>query len=159
MATRKCVICGKEFGAPPSSKKITCSKECSKKRKIQSHTGVSNRWNEESRAKLSQRGKTENLLLGTPAAKVSPVSGPFETNQNAKHWILKDPDGILHEFDNLDLFIRRHPEWFSNPKSASSALRASAACLAGTPYPSRRNRQFSQYKGWQVIWYGQKQKD
>lgn len=159
MTIKKCVVCGKEFSAPPSSKKITCSKECSKKRKIQSHTGVSNQWSEESRAALSQRGRTKNLLLGTPAAKTSPKSGPFETNKNAKHWVMKSPEGILHEFDNLNLFIRSHPEWFSNPKSASSALRASAACLAGRPYPSRENRQFGQYKGWQVVWYGPKEKD
>ena len=159
MATKKCVICGKEFNAPPSSKKITCSQECSSARKSQSHKGVRNQWNKESRAKLSAQGRTANLLLGTPAARASPISGPFETNRNAKHWILKSPEGILHEFDNLNLFIRSHPEWFSNPKSASTALRASAACLAGNPAPSRKARQFSQYKGWQVVWYGPKEKD
>lgn len=156
MAKKKCVICGKEFDAPPSSKKITCSKECSTKRKSQSHKGVRNKWNEESKKRLSSVGETENLKKGTEAARRSPISGPFETNQNAKHWVLKSPEGIIHEFDNLNLFIRSHPAWFSNPKSASTALRASAACLAGRPSPSRKNRQFTQYKGWQVVWYGPK---
>lgn len=158
MAVKVCVVCGKEFSAPPSSKKITCSAECSRERKRATHTGKSNVWSEESRKRLSEKGLTENLKKGTDAARKSPVSGPFRTNRNAKHWVLKSPENVLYEFDNLDLFIREHPDRFPNPLSASSALRASAACLAGRPSPSRKDRQFSQYKGWQVVWYGEKNK-
>ena len=156
MSKKKCVICGKVFNAPPSSKKITCSKECSTIRKQQSHKGKHNVWNEESKRKLSEKGQTENLKKGTEAARQSPISGSFATNQNAKYWILKSPDNVVYEFSNLNLFVRSHPDWFPNPKSASSALRASAACLSGKTYPSRKGREFGQYKGWQVIWYGEK---
>lgn len=41
---KKCVICGEGFPSPPSSKKITCSRECSLIRKSQSHMGKSNAW-------------------------------------------------------------------------------------------------------------------
>ena len=156
MATKICVVCGQEFSAPPSSKKITCSKECSRKRKRASHLGKSNVWSDEKRKRLSEQGQTENLKLGTDAAKQSPVSGPFASNQNAKHWILKSPDNQIFEFDNLNLFVREHPDWFPNQISASTALRSSAACLAGRTPPSRKGREFGQYKGWQVIWYGKK---
>lgn len=156
MATKICVVCGKEFSAPPSSKKITCSAECSRERKRITHTGKSNVWSEESKKNLSLKGQTENLKKGTDAARRSPIAGAFATNQNAKHWVLKSPTNVIYECDNLNLFIREHPEWFPNPTSASSALRASAACLAGKASPSRKDRQFGQYKGWQVVWYGER---
>lgn len=156
MAVKQCVVCGKEFSAPPSSKKITCSGECSAKRKRESHLGKRNIWSEESRQRLSQNGQSANLQKGTEAALRSPASGPYETNRNAKHWVLKSPDNVIYEVDNLNLFVRSHPEWFQNPTSASSALRASAACLAGKASPSRKNKQFGQYKGWQVLDYYKK---
>lgn len=39
---KRCVICGAEFPAPPSSKKITCSKVCSAKRKSETHSVTQN---------------------------------------------------------------------------------------------------------------------
>lgn len=156
MAYKKCPICGSVFQAPPSSKKITCSAECSKERKRISHTGKHNVWSEDKKARLKEKGLPPALNLGTKAAQKSPIAGSFATNQNAKHWVLKSPEGNLYEFDNLTLFVRTHPEFFPNPYSARSALAASGACLAGKPYPSRKGRQFSQYKGWQVVWYGER---
>ena len=156
MADKKCPICGSVFQAPPSSKKITCSPKCSAERKRISHIGKHNVWSDEKKDALKAKGYPSAFRFGTKAAQKSPVAGPFETNQNAKHWVLKSPKGVLYEFDNLTLFVRKHPEFFPNPKSARSALAASAACLAGKPYPSRKYRQFSQYKGWQVVWYGKR---
>ena len=83
---RYCVICGEPFKAPPSSKKITCSKPCSLVRKSQSHMGKRNQWSVEARQRLAAKGQTENLRKGTLAARQSPVAGPFETNQEAKIW-------------------------------------------------------------------------
>ncbi len=68
MAKKRCVVCGAEFAAPPSSKRITCSEECSSIRKSESHRGKSNKWGEETKARWAARGKTPNLQLGTPTA-------------------------------------------------------------------------------------------
>ena len=152
MNYKTCPICGKQFPCPPSDKTVTCSKECSLIRKRQSHIGKHNKWNSESREKLKKQGKSENLKLGTAAAKESPKSGPFETNISAKHWVLMSPDNVLYEVDNLFLFIRSHPDWFPNQKSAHTALCSAASCMQISTTPSsRKGREFSQYKGWRVI--------
>ena len=71
---KKCVVCGTEFRCPPSAKKVTCSKECSRIRKKETHEGKKNLWSEESKRRIAERGKTENLKLGTKAAKKSQKS-------------------------------------------------------------------------------------
>ena len=139
---KTCPVCGRSFRCPPSDKTVTCSKVCSRIRRSQTHRGKSNTWSPESRARLSAAGQTDNLRLGTPAAMVSPRSGAYATNVSARHWVLKAPDGTLHEFDNLNAFTRSHPEWFANPRSAQGALSA----VAG----GKRN--VGQYKGWRVIY-------
>lgn len=153
-----CAVCRKRFPCPPSDKTITCSSACRSERKRQLYTG--RKMPEEAIAKRSatvagreasdaQKAAQEKA---TAAARVSPLAGPFETNRGAKHWILKSPEGVLHEFDNLALFIRLHPDWFPNPHSASTALASAASCMAEeTTPPSRRGREFSGYKGWQVV--------
>lgn len=147
-----CTVCGKRFASPPSAKTVTCSKECSSIHRSRKHLGKHNQWSEESRAKLRARGQTENLKRGTPAAIVSPLAGPFETHHSAKRWTLKSPEGLLYETTNLTLFIRDHPDWFPNPKSAQTALCSAASCMAEeTTPPSRKGREISQYKGWQVV--------
>lgn len=105
---RKCIICGTNFKCSPSDKKITCSKVCSVERKRQSHKGKSNQWSLESRFKKSIEGQTNNLRKGTPAALISPRSGSFETNINAKDWILIDPDGNEHQIRNLNLWCKNN---------------------------------------------------
>lgn len=144
---KTCAVCGKPFPCSPSDKTVTCSKACSKVWRSRVHIGKRNAWNSASREKLREQGQTENLKTGTAAALLSPKSGPFETNINAKHWVLKAPDQTIHEFDNLSLFIREHPDWFPNPKSARTALSGIA---------TGRIKNLSQYKGWQVI--GQREK-
>ena len=154
---KTCVVCGKLFACPPSSKKITCSAECSTVRKQQTHLGKRNKWSEQAKERKRAEGQNKNLKRGTAAALLSPNSGPFETNINAKHWKLKSPDNVIYEVDNLTKFVRDNPKFFPNPTSARSALSASAACIAGVASPSRKHRQFGQYKGWQVMEYGAKQ--
>lgn len=56
---KRCVICGAAFSAPPSSKKITCSAECSARRRTMSHIGKRNTWSVEARARLSKARKDE----------------------------------------------------------------------------------------------------
>lgn len=80
---KQCVICGKSFPSPPSSKTVARSDPCRIERARRARTGKTTEWSEESKKKLSVRGVTGNLLKGTPAAKESPNSGPYETNVNA----------------------------------------------------------------------------
>lgn len=155
-----CAVCGRRFASPPSDKTVTCSRECSSIHRSRTHKGKRNQWSDESRAKLRAAGQTANLKLGTPAAKMSPISGAVETNRNAKHWVLKSPENMLYEFDNLALFIRQHPEFFSNPKSAHTALISAASCVKESTTPhSRRGRAVTQYKGWTVVSRSEKERE
>lgn len=142
---KKCTVCGAEFNAPPSSKKITCTNSCSISRKKESHFGKSNIWSKSAKGKLSERGRTENLKKGTPAAKLSPVSGPFETNQEAKFWIVIDPQGIEYEVVNLALFCRVNSWRFlpNTHQQAYSGLREVNKWMSG-----KSKRTVSQWKGW-----------
>lgn len=135
-----CAVCGKRFPCPPSAKTVTCSKECSSIHRSKKHQGKRNQWTEQSRNNLHMRGQTVNLLKGTPAAQESPLAGRFPTNSNARHWILRSPVGVIHEFENLNLFIREHPEDFPNFQSARAALSAIARGKTRAIY----------YKGWSV---------
>ena len=90
------------------------------------HTGLPNKWSEESRTRKAAQGKTANLALGTPAAQKSPKSGKFLTNVNAKDWHLISPDG--KEFKNV-----------------STGLSGAKRAMLG------RNYGCCTYKGWKVI--------
>lgn len=146
MAIKTCSICGSEYTAPPSAKRSTCGRPaCVSKRKRQTHTGKHNQWSDESRQKLSERGQTTNLRLGTPAAQDSPLAGPFETNQEAKLWWLISPSGDRYLIRNLHLWCREHEELFAPDtwQRASAGIRQIQAWLTG-----KRRRQVSQWKGW-----------
>ena len=158
-AWRVCAVCGNAFPAPPSSDRTTCSRECSARRKSETHIGKGSQWSEETRAGFEKRiaenperldALRESARKATEAAKLSPNSGAFETNIHAKSWILKAPDNQIYEFDNLRNFIREHPDFFQNPRSAETAL---SACANGRS----KGRAPSQYKGWQVIYCGKKE--
>lgn len=116
-----CPVCGKLFPSPASAKTVTCSKECSSEWKQIIHERVSNKWNEESKRELSERGQTNNLLLGTEAAKKSSIAGRFETNQEAKIWTLVDPSGNETVVRNLSMWARENTERFGKPEGDKSA--------------------------------------
>lgn len=144
---KRCVICNSVFLAPPSSKKITCSSPvCSRQRKQESHRGKHPQWNAASRARLAERGQTENLQQGTKAAQRSPLAGPFETNQEAKLWWIVSTDGTYrYHVRNLRKFCRDHPDLFSPDlwEHAYAGLKQVQASLMGkTPRRVRR------WKGW-----------
>jgi len=144
---KKCVICAAIFEAPPSSKKITCSKACSKMRKSASHAGKSNVWSADSREKLSERGQTGNLKRGAEVTKILPHTGAFETNKEAKVWLLLSPDNIEYKVRNLALFCRENPQlWDGTSTNAYAGLRQIQAWLCG-----KRKRKVSTYKGWQLL--------
>lgn len=158
-AYRVCTVCGKRYPCPPSSNSTTCSDECSTARKRETHKGNGVEWSPEKKVAYRERIRQnherltalqESALIASNAAKTSPNSGAFETNVNSKHWILKAPNNVLYEFDNLSNFIRNHPDWFPNPRSACTAL-----CAVANGW--KNGRGVSQYKGWQVVYHGKRE--
>ena len=149
--TKRCVVCGKPFSAPPSSKKCTCSAQCSTARKQLSHQGKHNQWSEDARARLSQKGKTPNLQLGTEAAQKSPLAGRFETNQEAKIWTLITPTGDEIVVRNLLLWARIHTDLFDKPPGDRSAnqIAHGFAAIAQTLRNTRKSPAHT-YFGWSL---------
>lgn len=129
-AWRICPICKKLFPAPPSSNAVTCSKKCSAQWKSIVHKNQSNKWSDESKAKLSARGQTENLKLGSAAARISPISGRFETNQEAKVWTLIDPTGREIVVRNLLLWARKNTALFGKEPGDKSAIQIASGFKA-----------------------------
>ena len=138
---KTCVVCGRNFADPPSTKRVTCSRVCSTIRKRQSHLGVSNQWSDAARRRQAANGQTANLALGSQAAHLSPVTGPYETNRNALDWHLIDPLGVHHHVHNLALYARRTQgkTW----RRWLSGIYGIKQWMIGN-----RPRQVSQYKGW-----------
>lgn len=150
MATKRCIICGAEFTAPPTGR-ITCSPACAARQRSRSHSGKRNTWSEESRAKLRERGQTENLKLGTAAAQSSPVSGSFESNQEAKIWHLIAPDGVTkHTVRNLRLWAKSNADLFGgrSPSTICHGFYAIVQTLKGNRSPERNRRPSMYYLGW-----------
>lgn len=148
---KRCVVCGAEFSAPPSSKKITCCASCSSVRKRASHLNKSNVWTASSRRALSQN-PSPNLAKGTPAAMASPKAGRFVTNVNAKDWHISSPDGTDYYFRSLALWTREHCSLFSLPSTDANArkiaqrFRDLKASALGKPYSRSKS-----YHGWSII--------
>lgn len=154
MIQRKCVICGKAFECYRSDNKVTCSKECSRERqrlRIKQHPI---KWGDEAKARAAQRGQTANLKLGAAAAQQSPIAGRFETNQEAKVWILVDPAGREYTVRNLLLWAREHTDLFDKPPGDKSAqqiaggIRAIAQTLRGNRGGEGQPRGVMTYFGW-----------
>lgn len=145
MADRRCAVCDGAFVAPPSAKTVTCSKACSSIHRSRMHVGKRNTWSETAREAKRADGQTSNLRRGTPAAKVSPRAGAFESNVNAKVWCVISPDGDRYDVRNLRLWCETHADLFSpHPwRNAYAGLLAVAAWYAG-----KRSRQVSQWRGW-----------
>ncbi|MGN0660290.1 MAG: hypothetical protein ACI4JX_01075 [Oscillospiraceae bacterium] len=120
---RKCVECGRKFKAPPTSKKITCSPECSKKRR--SRLLMGHKVTKEARQKISEKAakqdRSKNLSKGTEASKASPWGGRFETNSAAKDWVIISPEGAEYSCTNLLNFIRENCELFDFENSDENA--------------------------------------
>lgn len=153
--TKICVICGKQFADPPSSKRVCCSKECSKRRKTISHIGKSNPWPAEARKKRSMLGQTENLKKGTAAAMELPEGQRGPQNRCAKSWTLKSPDGIIYEVTNLLDWCRNNAGLFGkepndkNAKCISSGLLGVKRSMEG-----KRKPPVNSYMGWTILDWG-----
>ena len=142
-------MCHKLFPCPPSSNAVTCSNACSAVWKSRTHKGLRITWSDEARQRLAAKGITENLKLGTAAAQQSPIAGRFETNREAKVWILIDPTGQEITVRNLILWARENTGRFGKPEGDHSArqiasgFRAIAQTLLGT-----RKTPAMTYFGW-----------
>ncbi|MGN0618300.1 MAG: hypothetical protein ACI4J7_04685 [Ruminiclostridium sp.] len=126
-----CKICGKEFYAPPSSKKICCSKECSAKNKSNTHKGLprSEEWRRKLAAKSKLRDMTALQVIGTEAAKASPKCGRFSTNKCAKDWVLYSPDGVIYQCTNLLEWARNNVELFGFDSADRENIDYYAKCI------------------------------
>ena len=145
---KQCTICGTQFTCYPSDNKTTCgSTDCTKEQRRRSHIGKRNKWTEESKQQLSAKGKTDNLLRGTLAAQQSPLSGAFETNQNALIWTLQAPDGTTHVVRNLALWLREHADILDGtPEQARAGLMQIKRSME-----HKTKRPVRQWKGWRLL--------
>lgn len=145
----KCIVCGKEFIKSPSDNIVTCSSECSRKRRsevLQGHSVSVVTRNKISTA-AKKRGSTDNLKKGTPAAMNSPKAGRFDTNSSAKSWVLVAPDGQTFECTNLNNWIRKHIEMFDCDLTDENVARISAG-FRTIKRNIKTNRSGQTYKGW-----------
>lgn len=149
-----CVVCGREFESPPSDKTVTCSPECRKIRASEMHIGKT--FTAEAREKMSERAKGRNLSdfqkAGTEAAKVSPKSGRFETNINAKDWHLISPEGKHYYFHSLNFWLREHCRELFGCEPDSQEYRNVQSGLCGAKRATLGKKYgYCTYKGWQVL--------
>lgn len=144
-----CIICGATFTKSPSDNVLTCSPECSRKRRSEVLRGHS--VSDETRQKISSaakgRGFTENLSKGTRAAQSSQKGGRFETNASAKTWTLISPDGIQYTCTNLNHWIRTYAELFGVEPTGENVRRISAGFRV-IKRNIKLNRGCQTYKGW-----------
>lgn len=152
--TKICVECGKTFYCPPSSKTVTCSKECRRIHAKKRQTGAVR--TDQTRDKISASAKGRDMTdlqkMGTQAAMASPNSGRFETNVNAVDWHLVSPEGEHFYFRSLNNWLRKNgAEYFGcEPDSreynnVKSGLSGAKRAVMGKKYGS------CTYKGWQAI--------
>lgn len=150
-----CVICGKEFDSPPSSKTVTCSIRCRQIRAAKSATGREK--SIEEREKISKaavgRDMTELQAIGTEAAAKSPHSGRFETNVNAKDWHLVSPEGKHYHFHSLNFWMRENGERLFGCKPDSRGFHNAVSGLRGAKRATqgKETAKCCTYKGWRVI--------
>lgn len=75
----------------------------------------------------SQKAAQKDATARVEALKISPLTGRFETNKEAKCWRLRSPSGVIYELRNLSKFIRDNSELFgidgTNDKSVSKVLK------------------------------------
>lgn len=154
---KKCIVCGRGFKASPSDNVVTCSSQCRSKRRSQLLKG--HEVSDKTKAKISkaakERGHTENLSKGTPAAMKSPKGGRFETNSSAKDWTIMSPEGEIYNIINLKHWIRQNQEKFGDDLCEADINRISSG-LRVVAKNTRTGKGCTTYKGWSVLHTGSK---
>ena len=154
---KHCIICGAEFSAPPSSKKITCSPACSKAQKRISHTGKHNTWPAKSRlnqsATMREKGFTDQAKQALKTAMTLPESQRGQQHRSAKIWTLIDPDGAEHTIVNLLDWSRRNAHLFDVVRTDADRERVAANIRSGFEHiarsiQGRMEHPVYRYKGW-----------
>lgn len=170
-ATRICIVCGKTFYAPPSSKKITCSKTCASIRKTQIRTGKTHQWSEEARTRLKENERhiqqaQQQIIKATEIAMQIPEGQKGSQNRACKVWILKAPDGTLHRAVGLLPWARENYRLFEpdsiDPEATARRIaygfRAIASCMRGNAR-TRNGHPVNSYKDWQLLSISDKTND
>jgi len=127
-----CVVCGKEFYCPKCNDVKTCGADCSKiHRQNRYKAGIYD----------------QSLARAHEMAKASPLTGKFETNNHAKHWIIEDPSGQRYEIQNLMLWCENNAQLLPSPvitfyRGIQGIKRT---------YEGKKIRGSYQYKGWHLI--------
>lgn len=156
---RKCTECGAEFKCSPTDKKVTCSKECSSKRRsrlLQKHH-VSDETKDNISKVAKKQDRSQNLSKGTPAAMQSPKAGRFVTNSSAKGWVLLSPEGVLYKCTNLMQFIREHAADFGIPADSDKDVRRVHATIRNVKKMMKRGDGCTFY-GWSLIEWDDRKK-
>ncbi|MGN7457447.1 hypothetical protein ACTHPH_21770 [Paenibacillus pasadenensis] len=133
---KKCIICRLPFSAPPSSDKVTCSIQCSKK----------NRQNLAAAGTFSAGIQKAHIALPH-----KPLTGRFDTHVNAKEWTIQAPDGTIHSCRNLKNWLRQHEDLLDGTvKQAWDGIVKIKYSMQG----KRKNPSY-QWKGWRLIEWGE----
>ncbi len=120
---------------------------------------------EETRKKMSEKAKNPERLpqqqecakKGTAAAQKSPLSGRFETNINAKEWVIMDPTGKTYKFTNLRNWIRKNIELFTDVEDAADDPKIVDRIHHGLGTAKRNTiagKSGTTWYGWSVIGWG-----
>ena len=94
---------------------------------------------------------------GTAAAQKSPLSGRFETNINAKEWVIMDPTGKTYKFTNLRNWIRENIELFTDVEDAADDSKIVDRIYHGFSTIKRNTiagKSGTTWYGWSVIGWG-----
>lgn len=120
---------------------------------------------EETRKKISEKAKIperlsqqrESAQKATAAAQKSPLSGRFETNINAKEWVIMDPTGKTYKFTNLRNWIRENIELFTDIENAADDPKIVDRISHGFSTAKRNTiagKSGTTWYGWSVIGWG-----
>lgn len=155
---KTCIICGAEFKASPSSKKVTCSPACRSIRAAQAAKVSGKPWSPEAKARRRenpgvQRQMAQMQAVGVAAALALPEGQRGPQHRSSKVWILIDPCGNQIEVKNLLDWARRNYRRFEpdsiDPDATANRIRngfgAIASSMRGNP---SRARPATTYKGW-----------
>ena len=131
-----CIVCGTIFCDPQSNDTLTCSPDCSKKHRQDLYTkGV----------------YAESLEKAHEVMSIRPLTGPFETNINARDWVIQSPDGQIYECRNLKLWLREHAEMLDG------TVEQAWDGISKIKYTMQGKRKFPshQWKGWRLVSWGE----
>lgn len=155
---KTCIICGAEFKASPSDKKVTCSPACRSIRAAQSAKTAKRAWSEAAKQRRRddpdiQRQMSDLQAPGVTAALSLPEGQRGPQNRESKVWILIDPEGNHIRVKNLLDWARHNYTLFepesADPEKAAVRIRTGFGAIASSMRGVKcRKRPVSSYKGW-----------